>query len=273
VLLVALLAICCCIAGVLGVLLVRNWNWAGMSFGEGRVEATQPFARTFDVREPVTLSLDAPVGDVTIKAGAERQVIITATKRAWGSNRSQAQEILDRVTVNAEQAGNQVRIHVSGLTGVNLGRSPQVDFVISVPEKTTLKVESKVGRLLIAETHGDVSVKADVGEVTLTDVLPGEELEVETRVASVEFTGALISNAHYRMTSDVGRIALRLPEDSAFRIDARSDIGDVRVDFTVAGRSSRGGIVSKEVRGEVGQNPTTELYLRSRIGEITVRSE
>ena len=83
----------------------------------------------------------------------------------------------------------------------------------------------------------------------------------------------LASEASYRLTSDIGRIALRLPTASAFKIDARSDVGDVRVDFTVTGRSSRQGFVSKEVRGEVGTNPATALYLRSRIGEITVRAE
>ncbi len=272
VLLVLVLCVCC--VATAGVLLLGGWQWGGAWLDSARTEATEPFAKTFDVRGPVNLVLDAPVGDVTIKAGAESRVVIEATKRAWGSNGARAQETLGRITINADQVGDQVRIRVAGLTGVtNAPRSPQVDFVISVPRDTALKLDSRVGRISVAGTHGDVAIKADVGDLLLADVLPVEKLEVETRVASVEFSGALTPAASYRLTSDVGRVALRLPTDSAFKIDARSDVGDVRVDFTVTGRNSREGLVSKEVRGEVGTNPTTELYLRSRIGEITVRSE
>ena len=65
--------------------------------------------------------------------------------------------------------------------------------------------------------------------------------------------------------------ALCLPRDSSFSIDARSDIGSVRVEFPAAGRSSRQGFVGEEVRGYVGSNPTAELHLPSRVGNISVR--
>jgi hypothetical protein len=91
-------------------------------------------------------------------------------------------------------------------------------------------------------------------------------------VSGVDFTGALTPNAGYEFTTDVGKVALRLPAESAFRLDARSDIGDVTLGFPIVGRSSRDALVGKEVRGDVGQNPTTTLYLRSRVGEISIRS-
>jgi hypothetical protein len=84
--------------------------------------------------------------------------------------------------------------------------------------------------------------------------------------------GRLADRATYRLTSDMGRIELRLPPDSAFSIDARSDIGNVGVEFPLAGRSSRQGFVGEESRGDVGTNPTTDLYLRSRVGNISVRA-
>lgn len=271
---VLLLVLCFCCAAVAGVLLLGGWQWGNAWIGGGQAEATEQFSQTFDVRGPISLSLEAPVGDVTIRGGTSRQVVIEATKRAWGGTGSRAQDVLNRIAINADQTGDQVRIRVTGLTGgTTAPRSPQVDFVITVPRDTSLKVDARVGRLAVSDTYGDVVIKSDVGEVTLTDVMPAERFEVETRVASVEFSGALAPKASYRLTSDVGRIALRLPADSAFKIDARSDVGDVQVDFTVTGSSAREGLVSKEVRGEVGTSPATELYLRSRIGEITVRTE
>ena len=126
-----------------------------------------------------------------------------------------------------------------------------------------------MGRLSLTGTRGDVAIHSDVGEVRLTDVAPIARAEVQTRVANIEVTGALGPQATYEISSDVGRIAVRLPSSSAFSIDARSDIGDVDVQFTVKGVDSRESIVGKEVRGTVGGESGTQLHLTSRIGEIS----
>jgi len=273
-LLVVFLVLCLCCAATAAFFMVRNMDWGSSWILGGRVEATGQFDRTLVVNGPVSLSVDVPVGDVTVEAGASGQVTVTATRRAWGSTRSRAQEVLAGIDIAVEQTGNQVRVDVTGLTDVrNVARSPQVDLVISVPPETALTVDANVGRVSVVGLSGDLSVKADVGTVTLNDVLPQGLLEIETRVANIELTGALVPGAAYRLSSDVGRIAMRVPDDSAFSIDARSDIGNVALDFVLSGRSAREGLLSKEVRGSVGENASTSLYLRSRVGDISVRPE
>ncbi len=272
VLVIVALMLCCCVTTVVTFALARSVDWGGLTFWQGRVEVTKPFDRTVDVRAPVRLTVDVPVGDITIKVASDQQVRATATVRAWGANRTRGQAILDQITVSLEQTGDQVQVKVTGLEGIrNVPRSPQVDVVISVPRDTAIQLDTNVGQVHIAGTRGNMALKVDVGEVILTDVLPADRLEIETRVASIELEAGLAPGATYQLTSDVGRIAVRLPADSAFRLDSRSDIGDVRVDFPVAGQSSREGIVGKDVRGTVGTNPTASLSLRSRVGEITVR--
>jgi hypothetical protein len=272
VLLVALLAVCCCVATIAGVVLMRGLGDNGLSFTPDWVSATQTFNRTVDVRTPATLNVDVAVGDITIRAGSGQQVTVNATKRAWSANSAQANQILDRIEISVEPSGNRVDVRVSGMDQFRtLGRSPQVNLVITVPAETALDLTSRVGNLRVTGLRGAVNISADVGDVRLTDVTPVGQLSVETRVASIELDGALAANAAYSLTSDVGRIAVRLPTGSAFKLDARSDIGDVRVDFVLTGSSRREGLVSKEVRGEVGANPTASLTLRSRVGEISVR--
>ena len=134
-----------------------------------------------------------------------------------------------------------------------------------------MQLVSNAGQILIAGTHGDVYVKVDVGEVALQDVTPSGNLQVETRVAAIELAGRLSDRATYRLTSDIGRITLGLPPDGAFSMDARSDIGSVDVQFPVAGSNSRWGFAGEEVRGDVGADPTAKLYLRCRVGNISVR--
>jgi hypothetical protein len=249
----------------------RDLRWSDIeALGTG-TEVTDRSAQSVSVAGPVTLVVDVPVGNITVKADASDQVALLAIKRAWGWNRSQAEMVLDAITVDFEGAGDHVRLNAGGLKTVeDAPRSPQVDIELSVPEETTVQLDSNVGRILIAGTHGDVYIMADVGEVALQDVVPSGNLQVETQVAAIELAGHLADRATYRLTSDIGRITLGLPPDSTFSIDARSDIGSVGVEFPLAGRRSTWGFVGEEARGDVGANPTAELYLRCRVGNISV---
>ena len=223
------------------------------------------------VEGPATLDLSVPVGDVTVKTGPAGEVTVEGTKRAYGATEADAQARLDDIQVKIDQSGDKVWVRVSGqFMGGNSGRSPIVDLTITVPKQTTVAANMGVGRLQVSGTEGDATINAEVGDVILTDIMPAAKLFVKTRVASVDFSGALAPNGKYEITTDIGKIALRVPANSAFTIDARSDIGDVTVGFPVSGTASREALVGKQVQGEVGQNPTASLTLRSRVGEISV---
>jgi len=250
-----------------------NWrDWAGPWPGNLAAQARAPIQQALTVQGPATLDLNVPVGDITVQAGLPGQVKVEGTKRAYGATQADADRRLEAIEVKVDQSGSRVWVRVSGaLAEGNASRSPQVNLTITVPQQTAITADIGVGRLQISGTTGDVEVSAEVGDVVVTDVTPIEKLTIKTRISGIDFTGALAPNARYEFTTDVGKVALRLPEASAFRLDARSDIGDVTIGFPVAGRSSRDALVGKEVRGEVGQGPTANLYLRSRVGEISIK--
>lgn len=255
---------------------LREWGGDWRAWAESwrnglAAQASAPLEQTLIVQEPAMLDLDIPVGEVIVQAGEAGRITIDGTKRAYGATQAEATRRLDDIAVKIEQSGNKVGVRVGGpFAGGNFGCTPQVVLTITVPRQTSVAADLGVGRLQITGVADDVTVNAEVGDVIVTDVMPATKLAVKTRIAGVDFTGALASNARYDFTTDIGKIALRLPETSAFRLDARSDIGDVTVGFPLTGRTGRDALVGKKVRGEVGQDPTASLYLRSRVGEISI---
>lgn len=282
VLVVLLLSCCCCAVAVAiagfslgrGINMRRiDWSnlWSAATSFDIVNEATLPFDHSVPASEPVNLIVEVPVGDVAVRTGANGQVTVQGTKRAWGWSRAQAEAVLDGIDIDLQQAGDQVRVVGDGIVGAsNVPRSPQVDITITVPRDTAMRLESSVGRILVAGTHGDLNLETGIGEVALQDVMPDQELDLESRADAVELTGPLVEGAIYRLTSDVGRITVRVPPESTFSLDARSDVGKVYVAFPLVGHSARQGFVGDQVRGTVGANPTAELYLHSRVGNITV---
>ena len=266
------LVVCVCCAAAAGVAVWSGWNLSNTIGGSGPIAVVAQEVQTLPTQGPIILNVNVPVGDVVVRAGSEPQVKVEATRRAWGISRARAQEVLDGITIQVRQTGDQVWVEATGLSATGRpGQSPRADLVVTVPRQTSLNLDVKVGRVTASGVHGDVWVRTDVGQATLTDVAPVEQLDVRTRVGNVELAGPLTPAASYEIVSDVGRIAVWLPADSSFSINARSDIGDVEMGFTLSGISAREGFVSKEVRGEVGPSPTTSLNLRSRVCAISVR--
>ncbi len=276
VLVLVLLAFCCCMTLLAGVLVIRNVSRGVDWLNWSRIERTEQVAQTIQVQAPVTLVIDVPVGDIQIRGGSDGDVSVQATKHAWGQDSAAAQRVLDDIDVQIEQLGNQVRVTATGLTWADgssgAPRSPRVDLVISAPTQTALQITSNVGSVDAADLHGDITITADVGSVTLRDVTPIGMLRVDSRVAAIQLSAQLAADATYRLTSDIGRVLVQLPEDSAFNIDARSDIGNVNLGFPLLGRSSRDNFIGKEVTGDVGSTPSARLILRSRVGDITIQA-
>jgi hypothetical protein len=274
-LLLVVLGLCLCCVLLLGVFFTVQRVTTGSVVPIGlQTEATEQFGQQLQVEGPADVFVDVPVGNIEIRTGPGSLVAVEGTKHAWAATSSRAQQTLDDIQVDIRQSGSRVEIEVSGLERMGGARNaPRVDLTITVPEQTTLSVDAKVGAVSVTGTRGDATIKADVGDVVLRDVIPAGQLTVESRVASIVLTGALAAGANYELTSDIGRISMELPSDSSFVIDARSDIGNVNIDFPVSGRSDREGIVGKEVRGEVGDSPSSRLTLRSRVGDISVRPQ
>lgn len=110
---------------------------------------------------------------------------------------------------------------------------------------------------------GDVAVKTGSGSVSLTGVVGA--LTASTGSGSIEVSGRPVSG--WKASSASGRIAVRVPADSGFRLDARSSSGAIDVDMplTTEGRQDR-----RHVQGSVrGGGPTLELSTAS--GSISVR--
>lgn len=218
---------------------------------------------------PLSLRVNLPGGDITVRTGDDGQVTLQGTKHVWGIGQADAGRRLNAFQVRIEQSRNQVNI-----TGTDPGgarpRAPRVDLLITVPRQMALQLVTGVGSIQVEGTQGDATIRADVGRVVLTDVLPVGKLEVQSRVATIELNGRLAPKAIYQVTSDIGGISLHVPGESSFSIDARSDIGKVSVGFEVNGRNSQQGIAGRQVSSDMGPAPSTKLTIRSRMGDIVV---
>jgi DUF4097 and DUF4098 domain-containing protein YvlB len=250
---IAVLILCCClvVAGlVVGGVLSVPWK----AVTDSRIEATEELEQRFDVSTPVLLEMDINVGDIVIRTGDGDEVRIYAVKHAWGRDRGQAQDHLDDFEVRMSQPNSgEVTVETETPQRLrDLPRTPTVDLEITMPRQAKLDIVVNVGKLEVTGVRGKFVIQSNVGDITLRDVRFEQDSEIK---------------------SNVGNIELRLPEDSAFAFSARSNVGDVRVDFDVRNQRSEEKIVGDSIEGEIGTSPTVDVELRTSTGDIKIQKE
>lgn len=235
VLIVALVVLC-------GASLFAVWQglrWAdigGISIGnqENNVKAEEVEEKTLSVDGPVNLTLNNDFGDVQVKHGADGQVYIKAEKTAWGTNETEAQQVLANLVVSIEQNGDSVEItsrHPDTAEFLDLRRAAtSVRFTITVPAETSVTLDTANGDLELSGTTGDADLRSDFGNITIADVSGVVTVKTNNGIVSVQ---NIASEGDVSLTSEFGDITTR--EISGVNVSANSTNGRLELQGITAG--------------------------------------
>lgn len=193
------------------------------------------------------------------------------------------------------------RVSVSGVAGVRVETvSGDVDLQNVA---RTAEVSSANGQLSLRKAAGRVRLHTISGSIHAADAAPAEtgdeffakttsgsitlaqvshaRVEAATTSGQVKFTGALAPSGVYNLRSYSGGVAMTLPADSSFRLNAKvSHGGEIDTDFQVrvtqeaAGENILGGSESTlRLNGLAGRGdrPTASVTLTVFSGSIVLR--
>jgi len=235
-----------------------------------RIRVTEPFATEFRVSTPASLTVINPVGNVTIRAGADDRITVQATKVARAASQDAARELLERILIRTESTRDSARIEVD--LPENLSRrSASVELEITVPRRTELELQTAVGDVRVDGTEGKVRLRTDVGDVRLRDVTLLEEGDVRADVGDLHFTGRLPHEGRVAFVTRMGSIHVAVPANSQFTLDAETGVGTIHNQFDLeAEESKRTPALHWELHGRVGTNPKVTLTVRTKMGDIHV---
>lgn len=260
------------------------------------------FERSFPVTGAAVLDAATDAGAITVRAGSGSSIEVRGrvqVRRGWNVP-GNAAELASRVAAAPPltQDGQTVRLgHIDDET---TRRAVTITYEVTVPPATTVEARTGSGAVRVEgvqgavrartgsgsigvralggnadlttgsgaieaalDGKGDVAVKTGSGSVSLTGVVGA--LTASTGSGSIEVSGRPVSG--WKASSASGRIAVRVPAESGFLLDARSSSGsiDVEMPLTTQGRQDR-----RHVQGSVrGGGPTLELSTAS--GSIAVR--
>jgi DUF4097 and DUF4098 domain-containing protein YvlB len=209
----------------------------------------------FKVGKKPSISINNQYGPVSVKAGAKREVIVTAVLHS------------DRVEIDQSHRGNRVDIVSHLLAGADQSTG-QVDYEVLVPADANVTLTSMTGPLHAEKLQGDVVMEGNTanvdvrdvsdahvhvktlnGPVTLTDIrdghveitslggdvvlisVSGPLVEVNSSSGKIRYDGDFGAGGEYSLTSHTGDIEAVAPSYASIDVTARSVQGQVENDF------------------------------------------
>ncbi len=140
------------------------------------------FSRTLETGDQSSLMVDNRNGSVIIRVHDRPQVLIDVVAELYADSSKDADLEAERVERGIVSDHGRVDIRTPELLRPSFlffGRGPKVDYEIAVPRETSVKVDSRNGRVEVRGVKGPVEIGSRNGPVTVEDC--AEAVTVESR--------------------------------------------------------------------------------------------
>jgi RNA polymerase sigma factor (sigma-70 family) len=270
--------------------------------GDKRSRAEEVVTKSFKIKGTARFVVETFNGPITVKTGDKDAAKATVTKSAREKTEKAAEEDLKNIEVAMTQEGDTIRVKAREVEQAPRGeRGAAVE--VQVPPGAAVELHTSNGPVTVAGATGDVTaatsngaidVQGGKGKLHLTTkngkiLAEGGTGAVEARTSNggitikaenavvtahtsngaIHFTGKLGKGDHSFETSN-GAIAVTLPRDAQFHLDAHTSHGVISSGFTLEPADKKR---KDTVKGNVGEKPTATLKLRTSNGNVDIQPE
>jgi len=242
-------------AGVALALLVQ-----GPLFAAASVDGS--FERTYSVTGPVDLEVQNHSGDISIRGGPPGSVTVRGKIHVgehWfrgGDHRADVDNIEKDPPIR--QSGNSIRIDYLSIRDIS------VDYEISAPPDTSLRLNDGSGNQELQGLRGTIDLEAGSGDVRLRDI-------VSSRVSLHDGSGDIVAQVSGPLTAEAGSGRVRLEEKGEGEVRIRTGSGDIEVRGVNGALRVESGSGDTEISGT--NTGTWEVRTGSGNVEITLPAE
>ncbi len=225
--------------------------------------------KSFTVGPGGTLYLESDIGSIQVRGVRENKVDIEVIREVKSGSEEKAEQILKDFDIKFTQSGDDVRIEAkyekSKLSRFwnNIGKYLKVKFIISVPDKYNLDLDTKGGSISVDDIQGVVKSRTSGGSLRF-DRIEGE-ISGKTSGGSIEI-GEVKGNTDVDTSGGSIRIS-----HAQGPVDAHTSGGSITVEEvrgTIKADTSGGSI-----KAYISSQPQSDCRLTTSGGSITVHLE
>lgn len=227
--------------------------------------AADEWTRSYDLAPGGEVQVVGAVGSVDIQGGGAR-VEVRAERVARASNDATARDVLPRIRIREDITPDKIVLQTEGLGGIVIGVEVEVNYHITVPPKTRLRVRTANGPVTIVNVDGQVIASSANGAIVGRHLSGGVEARAVNQSVTLDFAAFGQDPVDVRATN--GRIEISVPSD----IDANLQVNctNGKIDVQDLAFEALGEQTSRRVRGRLNKGGTP-IELTAVNGDVRVR--
>jgi len=179
-----------------------------------------------DAKKPLTLNVTDEAGAVTITGADVETVQVKAVKTAYDSTQARADAEVKGIKFTIDQTGNTITIKYEIPKSVNIRNNVNtVDFVITVPNETTVDVHNSTGDVSITDIKGNATLNVSFGAVDLDNI--AGNISVTSNGGMITANSINAGTDEIYLHSDFGAVTLEKADGK--NITVTSNSGEIKL--------------------------------------------
>lgn len=173
-------------------------------------EAQQQISRRYPAGKNVRIELRNISGTIVVESWKKDEIRLSATIESKNAH------------VVPKQVDHSLIVDVMS-DNRGLGDIGDINFKLQVPVNSSVDLETRRGNISVANIRGG-TVRAHVsseGDIELTNIVASQVL-AQNVIGNIFFDGEFSRGGTYEFKSNKGDITIRIPGNSAFRLEAAS---------------------------------------------------
>ncbi len=252
----------------LAVLLLSVAGLAGCRLGGGELtgRGSDEWSRHYTLQDGGEFQIVGAVGTIDVQGSEASAIEVKAERIVRSSSDAVAQDAVARIRITEDVTPDKIMLRNDGLGGIVVGVDITVNFHVTVPRATRLRLRTAGGDIIVANVNGTVVASTTNGSITGTSLGGGVEARSINGGVTVDLAGVGQDPVELHATN--GSIALTLPATANANVEASCTNGQIdiaEVPLQVTGEQS-----ARKTRGRLNAGGAP-IDLTTTNGNIKVR--
>ena len=195
--------------------------------GALQASASDEWNRSYDLAPGGEFQIVASRGSVDIQGGAGERVVVTAERVARAATESTAKDVLPRIRIREDISPEKIVLQTEGLAGITIGVEVEVNYRVTLPATSRVRVRATNGGVTIADVEGQVVASSANGEIVGRRLGGGVEARVVNKNLMIDLAAFGRSPVDLRATN--GSVDIAVPADANANLLANVTNGSVDV--------------------------------------------
>jgi hypothetical protein len=192
---------------------------------EGR--ASDEWTRTYTLESGGEFQVVGAVGSIDVKSGSGSTIDVRAERIVHARTDAAAQPMVTHVRIGEDVTPDKIVLRSEGLGGIIVGAEVEVNFHITVPAATRLRLRAAGGDITVADVDGPVVASSTNGAIAGNRLRGG--VDARSTNGNITMDLAAVSKAPVDLRAVNGAVTLTLPSTANANVEANCTNGVIDI--------------------------------------------